>query len=277
MAAHERRIAVTVDVEWDAWTAQGDLGLREGLPILVDAFMDRGLPATFFLLGETCDRRRDLLRQSIKAAFEIGSHSYAHVPLHMKSGRFVQNQIEKAEVAISGGMGRDAKIFRAPRFSVTSRLLSELAQRRYVADSSVLPNSEFRRVKGLVQVANYAGAPTKPYRPDPANPAAAGDLNLVEVPLTESPFRKGMSISSGYLHTYGVKSTMEALERAPTDSLVYLIHPWEHVDLHSAHPEIPNWLASSCKSDPRPLARLLDGVQEQWEPVTITGLAEGRR
>ncbi len=271
-----KRIAITVDVEWDVGPARGDLGIREGLPMLVDALTDRGLPATFFLLGGVCDARRTFIHRSMRASFELGSHSYDHVNLHLKSTRFLRHQLEAAEQAIARAMGRPPRIFRAPGFSVTPRLLRVLSTLRYRADSSVLPNSEYRRVRGHLLVANYRGAPTEPYRPDRGNAAAVGDLELVEVPLTESPFKRGMCVSSGYLHTYGVKKTIDALEQADTNSLVYLIHPWEHVDLRSANPEIPGWLASSCSSDPRPLAGLLDAIQERWEPVTITDLANSR-
>lgn len=270
----DRRLALTVDVEWDHLVDHGTTGLERGLPAIVDILRDRGIPATFFILGEVCDLRPDLLEDLSRPGFEIGSHSYRHTSLHWKSRTWLRRSIRRSDLAIARTMSVRPRIFRAPKFSITGKALQILSEIGYKVDSSVLPNAEFRRISRLILVASHEGAPAQPYYPSRRNPAAEGSVPLVEIPLTENPYQPGMPISSGYLHSRGLNATIRALRHASSRDAIFLAHPWEHVNLEVGEGDVPRWLELSCNDDSRILGGLLDEVAEEWTIAPLSELSQ---
>lgn len=75
---------------------------------------EKGVHATFFLLGKNAERHPALVRQIYQEGHEIGNHSYSHLPLIFKSSSFIREEIEKTDRIIrqSGYLGPIH--FRAP-------------------------------------------------------------------------------------------------------------------------------------------------------------------
>lgn len=269
-----RRLAITVDVEWDPRASGGGTaGIDEGLPRIVDAVRDRGLPATFFVLGDVCERRPADIRALVSNGFELGSHSHTHDSLHLHTKSWTEAQLTASTTAVERATGLRPVLFRAPGFSITGAALRVLDELGYRLDSSVLPNADFRRIHGIVRVASHRGAPTEPYHPSARDPAKPGALRILEMPVTENPARPGLCIGSWFLHSAGLGRTLKALREAASERAVFLLHPWEHADLSVGHAPIPSWLAASCSADPGPFRAFLDAAADEWDIVSLSELA----
>jgi hypothetical protein len=72
--------------------------------------------------------------------------------------------------------------FRAGRFGIGSSSIGILESLGYSVESSVTPHMDWASsgAPGL----SFHGAPTQPYRPDPANPGRPGSAAILEVPVT---------------------------------------------------------------------------------------------
>jgi peptidoglycan/xylan/chitin deacetylase (PgdA/CDA1 family) len=91
-----------------------DDGPSESTPQLLDLLAKLGAPATFFMCGAGVRRLPDVARQVVRAGHEIGNHSDSHARLYLRSARFVEEQIVRAQRSISEATGVEPLLFRAP-------------------------------------------------------------------------------------------------------------------------------------------------------------------
>lgn len=90
-----RKVALTFDDGPSEYTMELSRGLKE-----------RGVQATFFLLGENMEDRREMVEQLVKDGHLIGNHSYHHVQLNKLSKEAAKGEIEKTNQLIPGVDGR---------------------------------------------------------------------------------------------------------------------------------------------------------------------------
>lgn len=67
----EKRIAITFD--------DGPDGIST--PVLLDGLKERGVRASFFVIGQEAEEHPDLIRRMQKEGHLIGNHTYHHVEL----------------------------------------------------------------------------------------------------------------------------------------------------------------------------------------------------
>ncbi len=100
----ERVVALTFDDGPSARHAEDVLRLLE----------DRGVRATFFLVGEAVRRHPEAARQIVEAGHELGNHSDTHRRMVLVSPDFVTGEIERTDAALRAA-GYDGPIhFRPP-------------------------------------------------------------------------------------------------------------------------------------------------------------------
>jgi peptidoglycan/xylan/chitin deacetylase (PgdA/CDA1 family) len=63
--------------------SRGAYGANEGVPRILRLLDKYGLPATFFVPGDTADRHPDEVRAIVAAGHEVGHHGYLHEPPHL--------------------------------------------------------------------------------------------------------------------------------------------------------------------------------------------------
>jgi peptidoglycan/xylan/chitin deacetylase (PgdA/CDA1 family) len=81
---------------------------------ILDALKDKGISATFFVLGTSVKRVGKALLQRIrKEGHRIGNHSCSHVDLRKLSVKEVRKEIMSAETLIADLLGSE-KLFRPP-------------------------------------------------------------------------------------------------------------------------------------------------------------------
>lgn len=98
-----RKVALTFDDGPSEYTMELSRGLKE-----------RGVQATFFLLGENMEGRREMVEQLVKDGHLIGNHSYHHVQLNKLSKEAAEGEIEKTNQLIREWTGEDPLYIRPP-------------------------------------------------------------------------------------------------------------------------------------------------------------------
>lgn len=169
------------------------------LPRLERLFADEGVPATFFVIGSDLERpeARAAVARLRRAGHEIGNHSHRHLyDLTRRDAATVAAEIRDAADAIEGACGARPTGFRAPGYTVTDGVLSELAAQGYAYDSSVFPCPAYyaaktaaialiaargRRSHSVVDDPRVLTAPTEPYRI--GRPYWRRGQGLVELPI----------------------------------------------------------------------------------------------
>jgi peptidoglycan/xylan/chitin deacetylase (PgdA/CDA1 family) len=181
--------------------------LRRALPRLGDLFARHGIVATLFVVGMDLDddpEGRAILADLARAGHEIASHSYSHRYDLVRLGRdAVAGDIDRAHAIIGETCGCPPVGFRAPGYEISAELIDLLCERGYRYDSSTFPAIPYYLAKATVMAGlRVAGrksgsilgsprvlaAPCAPYRPAAKAPYRRGNLPIIELPITVTPF-----------------------------------------------------------------------------------------
>ena len=201
--------------------------LKQALSPLLALLRERGVRATFFVLGPIIDANRELVHELVRAGHEIACHGMTHKPLwELTPDDFRRELQDWRDVLHAVEPGLRATGYRAPTFSLDHRTawaLQILAEEGFEYDSSIFP---FRN-----HVYGVRGAPLHPYRPSPADLTCADAAGPIrEFPMTVlalGPLR--VPVSGGfYLRALPYGFLRWALRRVSRQrSIVLYCHPWE--------------------------------------------------
>lgn len=150
--AEGRRIAVSLTFDFDAESAwlgafkvgtpsalsRGAYGANEGVPRILALLAKYGLPATFFVPGDTADRHPDVVRAIVAAGHEIGHHGYLHEAPHVLSPEEERTMIERGLEALERITGQRPRGYRSPSWELSKSTYSLLAEYGFDYDASQL-------------------------------------------------------------------------------------------------------------------------------------------
>jgi peptidoglycan/xylan/chitin deacetylase (PgdA/CDA1 family) len=91
-----------------------DDGPSEDTERVLDVLNERGVCATFFMIGREIERRPQTARRVVAEGHEIGNHSYSHPIYLYRSPRETRRQIERTQGVIAGATGVRARFARPP-------------------------------------------------------------------------------------------------------------------------------------------------------------------
>lgn len=91
---------------------------------LLDGLRERGVHATFFLLGENIDGKEAIIRQMKEDGHLIGNHGYTHVQMSKEALERARSQIEETNRKIEGITGQRPEYLRPPYGSWNDELES---------------------------------------------------------------------------------------------------------------------------------------------------------
>jgi polysaccharide deacetylase family protein (PEP-CTERM system associated) len=200
---------------WPTMTSRAEPSVGKLLDILDEA----GVRATFFILGDLARQFPSLVKRIANAGHELGSHGYAHRPVHRLTPDSFLKDLDQTRDVIQQAAGSAIHGFRAPYFSIDPRCLwafDVLCDAGYEYDSSVFP---LRTI-----LYGYAGASRLPYRP-----VTGG--KLVEYPVATIRMA-GMTlpVAGGFywrmLPYPVIRSAIQKLNRQEVPAVFYM-HPWE--------------------------------------------------
>lgn len=101
-------------------------------PLILDVLADRGVRATFFVLGRHAERWPRLVERAAAEGHQIGNHGYHHRRLHFRGPAYVRDDIARGKRAIEAAGGGTPRWFRAPhgfRSPWVSHIANSLGQR----------------------------------------------------------------------------------------------------------------------------------------------------
>lgn len=217
---------VSIDVEDYYHEVSGgeDVFQRRGLPSnlarnldrLLDLFGERGVHATFFVLGCAAPRLTTQLDRIIDEGHELACHGQAHVRATWMHPVQFRDDLRRGKAVLEDLTGQEVRGYRAPYFAVTEDTLwalDEIREAGFDYDSSVCP------------VKNFAyGIPDAPERPHLLT------NGLLEIPLPQTKLLGYRFMVAGgfYLRVYPWWVT-KALLRLRDRSLprVFYLHTWE--------------------------------------------------
>jgi len=206
-----------------AWTAQ-ESRVEANTDRLL-ALLDRhAVRATFFVLGWTAERHRDLARRIAAAGHEIACHSYGHPIVHALGPAEFRQDLDRALAALAA-CGVQPRGYRAPSFTLTPPVhgyLEILRDRGFAYDCSLFP----------VKHPRY-GQPRSPRQPFILAPTAERDASppFVVVPMpTWRVFGVNLPFSGGgylrLLPAWTFRLIQAGARRQGQPGVLYL-HPWE--------------------------------------------------
>jgi peptidoglycan/xylan/chitin deacetylase (PgdA/CDA1 family) len=106
--------------------SHGAFAVREGLAPLLDVLDAHGVRATFFVPGMTADRYPDAVKLCAARGHEIGSHGYAHLPVHTLSAEEEERELVTGLDALERITGTRPVTWRSPSWEFSARTLDLL-------------------------------------------------------------------------------------------------------------------------------------------------------
>ena len=87
---------------------------RKYTPILLDGLKERGVHATFFLMGKNIEREEDIVKRMSEEGHLIGNHSYEHIQLTKAGAKAVCEAVEHTQEQIEAITGKRPEYIRPP-------------------------------------------------------------------------------------------------------------------------------------------------------------------
>jgi polysaccharide deacetylase family protein (PEP-CTERM system associated) len=103
--------------DWD----KPHLALERQTSRLLDLLDELEGRATFFLLGMTVAKHRELVGEIVRRGHEPASHGYAHTRVYNQTPDEFRADLERATETIADATGRRPIAYRAPAFSINRR------------------------------------------------------------------------------------------------------------------------------------------------------------
>lgn len=188
---------------------------------LLDVLDERGIKATFFVVGQIADSHPGLVRKIADSGHEVASHSWDHRRVARFTPRTFRDDVRKSKDALEQVTGDAVLGFRAPTFSITRATpwaIDVLADLGMKYDSSIFPVKHDRY--------GIHDAPTTPFR-------ARGEASevLEFPPLTLREFGANLPVAGGgYFRLFPLwvmERGIRAMTRLPRSASVVYFHPWE--------------------------------------------------
>jgi polysaccharide deacetylase family protein (PEP-CTERM system associated) len=189
---------------------------------LLELLEDRGILATFFVVGQLARSDPGLVRAIHRAGHEVASHGWDHVRVLEMSPASFREDVRRSKDALEQATGAAVVGYRAPTFSIVRRTawaLDVLADLGLLYDSSIYPVRHDRY--------GVPGAPRAPFL------ARGHTHEILEIPPATLRFM-GANVpvgGGGYFRLLPLGCLEYALAQTrrtcrPSVAMLYF-HPWE--------------------------------------------------
>ena len=201
--------------EWPVQESRVEKNTGKILKILAE----RGIKATFFIVGWVAERHPQLVREIMAGGHEIGCHSYLHRRIYTLTQEEFREDTRRAKAILEEVSGRPVVGYRAPTYSITKQslwALDVLQELGFQYDSSIFPIHH--------DLYGIPDAPRFPYR--------LPDHDMMEYPISTVRMlgRKIPVSGGGYFRLFPYWFTRKALQRINSHDgrpFVFYLHPWE--------------------------------------------------
>ncbi len=189
---------------------------------LLEQLGQRGIQATFFIVGQIARHNPALIRAIHRAGHEVASHGWDHQRLHTLTPATFREDVRQSKDALEQVIGEPVVGYRAPTFSLvrqTAWAIDVLAETGFLYDSSIYPVRHDRY--GVPE------APRAPFR------AQGPSQELLELPpATLAVLGAKLPVGGGgyfrLLPLFLMEYALQQVQRAcrPAVAMLYF-HPWE--------------------------------------------------
>lgn len=215
---HVTAFAKTIDKA--SW-GQRESRVERSTHALLDLLAEKGIRATFFVLGWVAKRYPDLVREIAKQGHEIASHGLNHQLIYQQSPPKFRDETRYSKRLLEDLVQRPVIGYRAATYSITSRslwALDVLAEEGFLYDSSIFPMRHDKY--------GIPGAQTAPHRLQTRE-----GRTIVEFPISVLRM-KGVTLpvgGGGYFRILPYAVTKWGLTKLNEggQEFVFYIHPWE--------------------------------------------------
>lgn len=94
----------------------------ECTPMLLDGLAERGVKATFFVIGKQAEEQPEVMERMVKEGHLIGNHTYNHVDIRHMTESAAKEEVEKANDVIIKYTGEEPCFLRPPFGNGTKKL-----------------------------------------------------------------------------------------------------------------------------------------------------------
>lgn len=263
---------MSVDLEQDISKFLKDsyLGVENGIPLFLETLKSFQIKADFFVTGDICQKYPDIIHKILDDGHTLGCHGLDHSIDYycMQSYSKQHKDIAEATAMIENTVGIRPSIFRTPNFSADGNTIKSLEELEYKIDSSVLPGRVMKKWR-ILPILNFSKAPRVTYNPSYEDITKKGNSSVLEVPITENPKYPGSPIGTGFLNLHGIPDTLSIIEKVSSPYVIFLIHPWELVNLGNHYPDLRDWIKKSCKNDFESLSKFLKILNERFSYSSV--------
>jgi polysaccharide deacetylase family protein (PEP-CTERM system associated) len=196
---------------------------------------DRGVHATFFVLGWVAERHKDLIRRIVAGGHEIASHGYGHRLVYDQTPQAFREDVRRAKSLLEQSAGVRVCGYRAPSYSIVPKSLwaiDVLIEEGHTYDASIFPIRHDRygipvSARHAYRIERAAGTLVEA----PASTARVGTVNL---PVAGGGYFRILP----YAWTHWGITRVNAEEARP---VIFYLHPWE---IDPGQPRLPAGLLS---------------------------------
>ena len=233
--------------EWDSF----QLRVQSNTEKILDSLSEKGLVATFFVLGWVAQRCPELIKKIAAQGHEIASHGFGHRRIGELSRIEFREDILSSKKLLEDLSGQEVIGYRAPSYSITAQTnwaFGELVDAGYHYDSSVFPIrhdfyglADWPRLPFFVEKTQGGGW-------QPRVDSENGDSQQIfEIPITTIEIKgKNFPIAGGgYFRLFPYAFTrwgLRRINRKDASPFVFYLHPWEF------DPEQPRFSSAGLKS-----------------------------
>ncbi|WP_088102006.1 polysaccharide deacetylase family protein [Halalkalibacter urbisdiaboli] len=101
-------------------------------PKILDVLKEKGVPATFFVVGNEITKYPDVMKRIVKEGHGIGNHTKSHPNLRTQWSSVVREEILSTQEELQRVVGRKSDLFRPPYGAITKadiKVLNEIGMR----------------------------------------------------------------------------------------------------------------------------------------------------
>lgn len=117
-------------------------------PRVLDALDQRGVKATFFLVGEEAARHPALTRDVVRRGHEVGNHTYSHQNLAALGPAAAREQVDRGRAVLEEVTGRPVRLLRPPWGAVNLAVLLHAAHMGLTVVLWSVDSRDWRRTGG---------------------------------------------------------------------------------------------------------------------------------
>lgn len=213
--------ALASAISRDSWSTR-ESRVEANTERLLGLLEERGVRATFFVLGWVAERSPELVRRISAAGHEVACHGFSHQLIYRQTRGQFREETLRAKRHLEDLLGAPVFGYRAASFSVTPEslwALDTLIDAGFQYDSSIFPIRHDRY--GLPGAA-----------PEPGRIKAPSNRTLVEFPMSAASFL-GVQVpvsGGGYfriLPYWLTRAGLRQINQRHRRPFTFYLHPWE--------------------------------------------------